>query len=272
MLTASADTKVKLWDVGTGSELASIEHQQPARSVAFATGSRLAAVTTDAFMGSPASLRVYRVAEEGNEEGQSQEAALKVDAGNARLTRARFGPLNKEIVTCDEAGSITTLDAETGQQKERVEEAHKKGITDMQFSQDMTHFITSSGDKTAKIWETGTLRHLKTFQSDRPLNAAAISPLMDHVVVGGGQDVMSVTTTSSKAGKFEAKLYHKIFEEDLGSFKGHFGPINCVAFSPDGRSFTTGGEDGFARVNFFDAEVYKLTLMEGIDDRSNSSK
>ena len=30
-----------------------------------------------------------------------------------------------------------------------------------------------------------------------------------HVVVGGGQDAMSVTTTSSKAGKFDSKIFYK---------------------------------------------------------------
>lgn len=54
---------------------------------------------------------------------------------------------------------------------------------------------------------------------------------------------MQVTTTSAKAGGFEARFYHKIYAEEFGNVRGHFGPINTVAFSPDGRSFTTGGEE-----------------------------
>lgn len=60
-----------------------------------------------------------------------------------------------------------------------------------------------------------------------------------------------MTTTSAKAGGFEARFYHKIYAEEFGSVRGHFGPINTVAFSPDGRSFTTGGEDGYVRVHHF---------------------
>ena len=54
-------------------------------------------------------------------------------------------------------------------------------------------------------------------------------------MVGGGQDAMSVTTTHGKAGKFDARFYHTVFEEELGRVKGHFGPINTVAFHPSGR-------------------------------------
>lgn len=60
-----------------------------------------------------------------------------------------------------------------------------------------------------------------------------------------------VTTTAAKAGGFEARFYHKIYAEEFGSVRGHFGPINTVAFAPDGRSFTTGGEDGYVRIHHF---------------------
>ena len=267
LLTASADSTMKLWDVSSGSQLGTIVHQEPTRGVAFAIGSCLAAATTDAFMSAPASVRVYKMPPTGREDHLPSQPEQRVDFGNQRVTRARFGPLNQTIVASDENGTLRMLDTETGQVKEEVREAHSRAITDLQFSHDMTHFITSSADKEAKLWDSRTLRHLKTYTSDRPLNAAAISPLMDHVVLGGGQEAMAVTQTASKAGKFESKLYHKIFEEELGTIKGHFGPINAIAFAPDGRSFTTGGEDGFARVHFFDKEVLKLNLTENLEDK-----
>jgi len=72
------------------------------------------------------------------------------------------------------------------------------------------------------------------------------------VVLGGGQNAMDVTTTAAQAGKFDARFFHVIFEEEFARVKGHFGPINSLAFHPDGVSFSTGGEDGFIRVQSFD--------------------
>ena len=55
------------------------------------------------------------------------------------------------------------------------------------------------------------------------------------VVVGGGQDASMVTMTSTRVGKFDARFFSLVFEEEFGRVKGHFGPINCVEFHPDGK-------------------------------------
>ena len=37
-----------------------------------------------------------------------------------------------------------------------------------------------------------------------------------------------MTTTSLRQGKFETRFWHKIFEEEVGRVKGHFGPVNTL--------------------------------------------
>ena len=81
-------------------------------------------------------------------------------------------------------------------------------------------------------------------------------------MLGGGQDAMSVTTTSAKQEKFEVRFFHKVFEDEIGRVKGHFGPVNTLAFHPDGRSFASGGEDGYIRLHKFDPDYYKFKFAE----------
>lgn len=39
---------------------------------------------------------------------------------------------------------------------------------------------------------------------------------------------MKVTTTSLRQGKFETRFWHKLFEDEVGRVKGHFGPVNTL--------------------------------------------
>jgi len=88
---------------------------------------------------------------------------------------------------------------------------------------------------------------------------------MDHVLLGGGQKAHGVTQRVD-AGGFEARIYDMIFEEELGSIKGHFGPINTIAYSPDGKSFTSGSEDGYLRVHHLDESYFSLTGQEKLNE------
>jgi translation initiation factor 3 subunit I len=42
------------------------------------------------------------------------------------------------------------------------------------------------------LFDIETLEHLKTYTTERPVNSAAISPLKDHVILGGGQEAIEV--------------------------------------------------------------------------------
>ena len=192
-------------------------------------------------MGVPAAVHIVRVAE--NREEQSSDIVKSMSGPEGRINRALWGPLNETILTGGEDGVIRLWDVETGKIVHEASD-HKKQIQHLSLSEDKTHFIGASLDKTAKLFDSKTLECLKTYAADRPVNAAIISPILDHIILGGGQDAMSVTTTHSKAGKFDSKIHHKIFEEEIGGIGGHFGPINALAWHPDGRSFTSGGRTG----------------------------
>ncbi|CAI8606540.1 unnamed protein product [Vicia faba] len=235
LITGSADQTAKLWDV---------------QSV----------ITTDPFMELTSAIHVKRIAKDPAD--QTGESLLVIKGPQGRINRAIWGPLNRTIISAGEDSIIRIWDSETGKllKESDKESGHKKTITSLAKSADGSHFLTGSLDKSAKIWDSRTLSLIKTYVTERPVNAVAMSPLLDHVVLGGGQDASAVTTTDHRAGKFEAKFYDKILQEEIGGVKGHFGPINALAFNPDGKSFSSGGEDGYVRLHHFDQDYFNIKI------------
>uniref|UniRef100_A0AAZ1WZ56 Eukaryotic translation initiation factor 3 subunit I n=1 Tax=Oreochromis aureus TaxID=47969 RepID=A0AAZ1WZ56_OREAU len=192
-------------------------------------------------------------------ETEDNQPYLTVPCSDHKITSAVWGPLGEFVIAGHENGEINQFSAKSGEILKKAKE-HTKQINDIQTSVDLTMFISASKDNTAKLFDSTSLDHIKTFKTERPVNSAAISPIMDHVVMGGGQEAMEVTTTSTRIGKFEARFFHAAYEEEFGRVKGHFGPINCVAFHPDGKSYSSGGEDGYVRIHYFDPQYFDFEL------------
>lgn len=47
-----------------------------------------------------------------------------------------------------------------------------------------------------------------------------------------------------------------MYEEELGSIKGYFSPINALAWLPDGSGFASGAEEGYVRLHKFDEDYW----------------
>ncbi|MCL7051310.1 hypothetical protein MKW94_022684 [Papaver nudicaule] len=242
LITGSADSTASLWDVKSGTQLFCFQFDAPARAVDFAVGDKLAVVTTDPFMGQTSAIHVKTISSDLDD--QTGESVLTIKGPQGRINNVVWGPLNKTIISAGEDATVRIWNSETGQllNESSNETGHHKTITSLSMSKDGSHFLTGSLDKSSLLWDTRTLTVIKKF----------------HVVIGGGQYAGDVTTTSHRAGNFEAKFFHKIREEEIGGVKGHFGPINALAFNPDGRSFSSGGEDGYVRLHHFDPDYFNI--------------
>ncbi|KAK9866185.1 hypothetical protein WJX84_002050 [Apatococcus fuscideae] len=223
LITGSADSSARLWDVETGESLFKFQFQEPCRAVDFSLGDDMAAISSDPFMAAPANIHIVRIEADISNQDATPVRTMSSDK-SGRVSRVQFTDLNKTLLTSSEDGCLRRWDVEVGKM---VEEKQT----------------------------------LKTYNTERPANSAAISPIYDHVLIGGGQEASQVTTTSSRAGGFTSRFFHKIFGEEFGTVRGHFGPINAVAFHPDGRSFTTGGEDGYVRLHHFDADYFSTRFL-----------
>lgn len=256
LLSGSADNSMKLWDVTSGECITTIETKSAVRSCAWSYSGKSFFYSTDKAMGQLSELRVFSLADVNKPNGGATATPyLVIPSHESKVTAAIWGPLDETIITGHDNGDICKWDAKTGEQrgKSRV---HRAKIEDIQMYPDQSIFMTASRDQHAIIFGADDLTILKDFKTERPVNSAAMSPLKEHVALGGGQDAMSVTTTSAKVGKFDAVFYHKIYSEEIGRVKGHFGPINTLQFNPNGRQYSSGGEDGYVRMHNFDPSYF----------------
>jgi len=268
LASGSADNTIRLWDVKSGKCLKTWDFPTAVKRVEFnEDGTKLLGVT-EKRMGHLGTIVVLDINVDVEAE-QSDEKSLTIVCDESKATVAGWSYLSKYIIAGHEDGSISQYDAKTGDLLYNVP-IHElnQPVVDLQWSQDRTYCITASKDKTSKLIAAKDLNVLKTYVADTPLNSAAMTYKKDFVILGGGQAAMDVTTTSARQGKFEARFYHKIFEEEIGRVRGHFGPLNTVATDPTGKGYCSGGEDGYVRVHQFDKGYFDF-MYEVERERAN---
>lgn len=66
--------------------------------------------------------------------------------------------------------------------------------------------------------------------------------------------------THTSVTLFRALSYIRVLICTLFLYKkGHFGPINVIGINPNGRSYASGGEDGYIRLHHFDQDYLEKT-------------
>ena len=255
--SGAADNTLKLWDIHTGECVKTWELPTAVKRVEFSEDGNQVLGVTEKRSGHQGSIVVYDVRYGEDLHDQSEEYNLRIECPESKATVAGWSFMDKYIIACHEDGTVSQFDAKTGESLMNIEvHEYDTTINDLQFSADRTYFITAGKDKTAKLVRTRDLEVLKSYPADTPLNTAAITPKKDYVILGGGQAAMEVTTTSTRSGKFEARFYHKIFEDEIGRVRGHFGPLNSIAVHPLGNGYASGGEDGYVRMHTFDKAYF----------------
>jgi len=217
--TGAADFSAKVWDAQTGEEELSLQHKHIVKSVHFSSdGAALATGSNDKI------LRIYDLE-------QPAEPIVKFEGHTAGIKQVCYTPDSQRLLSCSDDKTLRMWDTATGNQ------IIKKDFTDsiggLEIHKD-NQLITVAVGRKVVFLNSQTLEVEKEVSIPCNVYSASLHHNKD-IFVCGGEDL---------------KLYKFDYSTgiEIENFKGHFGPVHCVRFSPDGELYASGSEDGTLRL------------------------
>lgn len=175
ILTAAADKNVRVWDAETGTCLRTLPHQTGVYTARFSFDERFIVTTSD-------TINIW-------ENGKGGERPIKVLAYNGFSSRgmAILSPDNLTIACAARAGQVELWDLADETLKARID-AHPGGIFGLSFSHDGKRLVTTSGDKTAKVWNLDTMKCELVLKGHRHTVTDPTFTLDDHRIMTSSGD------------------------------------------------------------------------------------
>jgi len=217
--TGSADYNTTLWDAVTGDKLALFQHQHIVKAVAFS--SDCCQLLTG---GQEKIVRCFSV----NKPEADPQVIGSHDGGIKKVLLLNN---NKLCLSASEDKTIRKWDLVANKEIQKV--VFPNAVSDIELSEDEEVLLVTHG-KTLVLLNAETLQVIKSGLMPTSFYSACMHPQKKYIV-GGGEDF---------------KLYKLNFDtfDEIDSYKGHFGPVHIVRFSPDGELYASGSEDGTVRL------------------------
>ncbi|XP_070610400.1 serine-threonine kinase receptor-associated protein [Erythrolamprus reginae] len=216
--TAAADFTAKLWDGISGDELLTLAHKHIVKSVDFTQDSNYLLTG-----GQDKLLRIYDL--------NKPEAEPEMVSGHTSgIKKALWSSDDTQILSADDK-TVRLWDRNTLTEVKAINVA--MSVSSMEYVREGEIIVITYG-RTIAFHSAETLEQIKSFEAPATINSASLHPEKE-CLVAGGED-------------FKLYKYDYNTGEELESYKGHFGPIHCVRFSPDGELYASGSEDGTLRL------------------------
>ncbi|XP_053990566.1 serine-threonine kinase receptor-associated protein isoform X2 [Hylaeus anthracinus] len=217
--SGAADFNAKVWDAIKGEEIYSFQHKHIVKSVNFSTDSNYLCTGSNEKL-----VRIYDL--------NKPDAAPQVFSGHKHgIRHVTFFNNNTQLITCADDKTLRVWDRNSSQEIKRLD--FSSIPNSMELSKDGT-IITTTHSNIVTFWNSKDLTKIREYVVPTQMNSASLHPDCS-IFVCGGEDL--------KMYKFDYST-----GTEIESFKGHFGPIHCVRFSPDSELYASGSEDGTLRL------------------------
>lgn len=250
--TAAADFSAKVWDTHTGECLHTLQHAHICRAVAFPLQASPQVVATGGF---EKKLRIFDLSRSGGNSSSSSPTlpspatAEPPAAGAGAATSYEIGPgvhggTIKSIVWNRDYNILTTAAEDRKirwwdlrSRHPVLEYAVQGSIGSCELNTLATRpndpgILTVAAGKSVYLFDGAAPgRLLKKSDFGYEVASAAVNNDTGRLVTGSADDTW-------------ARVYDLHTDEELEVQKGHHGPIWSVSFSPDGKLYGTGSEDG----------------------------
>ena len=243
LLASGSQGIVKLWDVSTRQEVATLTgHSGWVYSVVFSPdGSLLASGSWDK------TVKLWDVS-------KCQEVAT-LTGHSEEVYSIAFSPDGGLLASGSEDGTVRLWDVSTRQEVATPTEA-SSSVYSVAFSPDGSLLASGSWDKTVKLWDVSTRQEVATLTGhSKEVQSVAFSP--DGSLLASGSWDKTV------------KLWDVSTRQEVATLTGHSLDVRSVAFSPDGSLLASGDEDDLVRL-WDVSRRQEVAILTGHSDWVNS--
>jgi WD40 repeat protein len=222
LASASQDKTVKLWDVGTGKELKTLNgHQDRVLSVSYSPdGKTLASASSDT------TVKLWDTV--------TGKELNTLNGHQSTVTSVSYSPDGKTLASASQDKTVKLWDVGTGKELKTLN-GHQDGVNSVSYSPDGKTLASASQDKTVELWDVVTGKELKTlFWHQFPVNSVSFSP--------DGKTLASGSTDGT------VNLWDVVTGKELKTLNGHQAHVFGVSFSPDGKTLASGSVDKTVRI------------------------
>jgi WD40 repeat protein/serine/threonine protein kinase len=229
LATAGNDRTVKVWDVAAGTVLMTLPCPASCGGITFSPdGRRLAAACDDGAV-------------------HLWDAATGREAGPLRghtglLWAVAFSPDGARLASASADKTVRLWDVATGAALVTLE-GHSAEVRSLAFRPDGRLLASGGDDKTVRLWDVDTGRLVRTLGHATSVLAVAFAP-DGKTLVAGTDETRRVMTREPG----EIKLWDPDTGAERMAWRGTYGAIKRVAFSPDGKRLVSGNTNWMLNV------------------------